>query len=362
MKLIRVLTVAIFCLFIAIFGAEAQSNTQSNKYKKRKSTNRVISHYQGFAQGQFKPYYSASFTINALNYFGDLAPFNKFGSTDISFTRPGFGGIGEYRFLPSMSVRAGLSWGRIKGDDFTSDPTKEADAPRYARNLSFRNDIKEFQAGLTYYISPLYGGITSRPMINAYVFAGIAVIHSEPKGKVPQFDYQGNDTSTELAQSGEWVKLRTLGTEGQFIDGSGVKPYSQFQLSIPVAVGLRMALPGPFDAGLEFGYRFLFTDYIDDVSGKYVDLDKFSDPLARIMSDRSTEPVAVWNGENRASDLYYVDITFPSGDIYKINGTNGTGRDGSVRGNPDQKDMIFMTTLKITYLIYPKTALSSKRR
>ena len=214
------------------------------------------------------------FNVNALNYFGDLAPLNQAASTDISFTRPGFGAALGYRFSPTMSFRGALSWGRIKGDDFTSDPQDEASAPRYARNLSFRNDIKELQAGFEYYIMPTSGGITTRARMNAYVFFGVAVFHHEPRGKVPQFDYQANNTSDELSQSGEWVKLRPLGTEGQFLDGSSVKPYSQFQLSIPIAIGVRMALPGPFDAGVEFGYRFLFTDYIDDVSGTYVNLDR----------------------------------------------------------------------------------------
>ncbi len=335
---------------------------QSRKYKIRRETNRVISHYKGFAQGKFKPHYFASFNVNAMNYFGDLAPLNHAASTDISFTRPGFGGAVGYRFTPAMSFRAGLSWGRIKGDDFTSDPTDGASAPRYARNLSFRNDIKELQAGFEYYIMPASGGISMRTRMNAYVFLGVAVFHHEPKGKVPQYDYQANNTTTELAQSGEWVKLRPLGTEGQLLDGSSVKPYSQFQLSIPVAVGLRMALPGPFDAGIEFGYRFLFTDYIDDVSGAYVDLDRFDDPLARIMSDRSSELVAVWNEEQRADNLNIINYTYGSGDTYRINGDNGTGVDGSIRGNPDRNDMIFMTTIKITYLIYPKTAISSKMR
>ncbi len=348
--------------FLLIMLSATFVEAQSRKYKTRRETNRVISHYKGFVQGRFKPHYFASFNVNALNYFGDLAPLNQAASTDISFTRPGFGGTVGLRFSPAMAFRAGLSWGRIKGDDFTSDPQDEASAPRYARNLSFRNDIKEFQLGFEYYILPSSGGINNRARMNAYVFLGAAVFHHEPRGKAPQYDYQANETSTELDLSGQWVKLRPLGTEGQFLDGSSVKPYSQFQFSIPVAVGLRMALPGPFDAGVEFGYRFLFTDYIDDVSGNYVDLDQFSDPMARIMSDRSSEPVAAWNEEQRADNLNIINYTYESGETYQINGNNGTGIEGSVRGNPDRNDMIFMTTLKITYLIYPRTAISSKTR
>ena len=64
-------------------------------------------------------------------------------------------------------------------------------------------------------------------------------------------------------------------------------------------VDFTQRLPGPFSASLEMGYRYLFTDYIDDVSGGYVPYWAFSDPLARIMSDRSAEPTAYWAGEDR---------------------------------------------------------------
>jgi hypothetical protein len=358
MKLHKVLKITVILCLLVAFSAEAQTN----KYKRRKATNRVLSAYRGFAKGQFKPYLSLAFNINAPNYFGDLAPLDNAGSTDISFTRPGFGGTAEYPATPNLGIRAGLSWGRIKGDDYTSDPNDARSAPRYARNLSFRNDIKELQVGFTYYIARQLGGVSSRPMINGYIFAGIAGIHHEPKGKVPEFDYQANNTTNQLLEAGEWVKLRPLGTEGQNLPDRPIDAYSQFQLAIPLAVGVRLALPGPFDVGLEFGYRFLFTDYIDDVSGVYVDLDRFDDPLARIMSDRSSEPIAVWNGESRLTDLPLTDATFPSGDIYRVHVNNGTGREGSIRGNPDQNDMIFMTSIRVTYHILPKNALSSKIR
>ena len=348
MKL-RIVRVFLLIFFLCSLGGELSA--QSKKYKKRRATNRSISHYKGGMLGKFRPYTFATFNINALNYFGDLAPLNRAASTDLTFTRPGFGGNFGYRFHQNFAVRGGLNWGRIKGDDFTSDPFGEASSARYARNLSFRNDITELNVGVEYYIFPAYTGWRTRPRMNGYIFVGIAAYHHSPKGKVPQYDYQANETTTPLGNGGEWVKLQPLGTEGQFLEGSSVEPYGEFQLSIPIAIGLRMSLPGPFDAGIEFGYRFLFTDYIDDVSGSYVDLDRFDDPLARIMSDRSSEPIAVWNEETRASTLNIGQRNYESGDSYMANIDLGAGVDGSIRGNPDQKDMIFMTSLKLTYIL-----------
>ncbi len=339
-----------YCLIFVFFSCIV-TEAIAQKSKRRRSAIRVYKRYEGSAIKRFAPYYFFSGNINALNYFGDLAPLNKAASTDINFTRPGFGASLGYQFQPSMALRAGLNWGRIKGDDFTSDPEDEDSAPRYARNLSFRNDIKEFHLGLECAVTSSLGGITSSRLdFNAYLFFGVAVFHHNPKGKVPQYDYQAGDTVNVLPNAGKWVGLRDLGTEGQFFEGSTIKPYGYFQLSIPVSIGMRLSLQGPFDAGIEFGYRFLFTDYVDDVSESYASLERFEEPIARIMSDRSAEPVAVWNDQERVTGNI-VNKTVGT-DIYRVNGDLGSGYDRSVRGNPFQNDMIFMTTIKLTYLFW----------
>ncbi len=138
----------------------------------------------------------------------------------------------------------------------------------------------------------------------------------------------------------EWMRLPRY--RGQY--------YSAFQFSIPIAIGATFKLVGPFDAAIEFGYRYLFTDYIDDVSNNYVGFDRFEDPLARIMSDRSAEPMAVVEGIQRAN-VRVTNTTMSDGNVYYGAGDIGGGlSDGAIRGNPKDNDMIFMTTLKIVYI------------
>ena len=43
------------------------------------------------------------------------------------------------------------------------------------------------------------------------------------------------------------------------------------------------------DLNFEINYRVLLTDYIDDVSSRYVDLGALDSELAKAMSDRSRE-------------------------------------------------------------------------
>lgn len=356
-----------------LLGNSLDAEAQRNKYKKRRKSSKKMSSYKGGNVGaRFRPYTFVSGNINALNYFGDLAPVNRAASTDVSFTRPGLGMNLGRRFSPYLAYRFGFNYGRVKGDDVSSDPSDISSLPRYARNLSFRNDIKEFHLAMEVHFVPNYGGPNMRENLDFYLVLGVAVFHHEPKAKVPEFDYVLGGPNSELPapRAGEWVKLRPLGTEGQMI-GDNTKAlglfeggYSPVQISIPIALGLNFRLPGPFDAGIEFGYRYLFTDYIDDVSGDYVPFSLFDDPLSRLMSDRSLEPVTVVDGVERlinepGGKLQTSVQTFEYGNpgpFYNI------GYIGGGNAKPDEdtefanrghksKDMIFMTTLRISIIL-----------
>lgn len=354
-------------LLVLFLGSALDSDAQrrGKYYRRKKSKSKAISSYRGGSiGGRFKPYNFVSFNVNALNYYGDLAPASSAASTDVSFTRPGFGGEFGRKFTPYTAFRVGFNYGRIKGDDISSDPNDEESRPRYLRNLSFRNDIKELHAGIEFYLLPNYGGPNVRQKINAYLFVGAAIFHHNPKGLVPEYDYTTGGTE-KAPHAGEWVSLRKLGTEGQYIDGVGVdKPYNSIQFSIPVALGVTMRLPNRFEVGLEFGYRYLFTDYIDDVSGHYVGFDKFTNPLARIMSDRSAEPVAAWSGTSRADVAVSGWDANGDGtlDYYSSTDLGGGRAEGSRRGHSGDKDMIFMTTLKLRMILNKSTGKVAKFR
>ena len=333
------------CLSIAMISLADHAEAQKRyKYKKR---SKQISRYSGSSRGsgRFQPYWFAGVSINTGNYFGDLAPVAQAASTDVSFTRPGFGVYGGYKFHHSLALRAGLNWTRVFGDDFSSDPNVEKDLPRYARNLSFRNDIKEFQLGLEVFLLPNYGGPSRRLPANAYLFIGATVFHHEPMGLVPDADYQADPSGAVPVESaGEWIKLRPLQTEG--------RSYNNIDISVPLAVGGHLRMPGTqLNVGIEFGIRYLFTDYIDDVSTNYVDLatlEANGGQLARVMSDRSTVPVS---SQGNSRDLTNIQINNSQPHGFFTSGILGSGSDGEIRGNPDSNDFIFMTQLKLTYII-----------
>lgn len=328
---------------------------KSKAYLKRK--NKKIGKYKGGSIhfDKNKRYLSGGVSIDAINYFGDLAPKSQIASTNISFTRPAFTIFGSYRYAPNLTFRGSFSWGRIIGDDFESaDPYGEDSRFRYVRNSSFRNDIKELAFIAVWDIFGNHGTFLNRVSFTPYVFAGGAVFHHNPKGKAPELDKFGQP----LAEAGQWVALRDLGTEGQLSEHYDVKQYSAIQASIPFGIGLRAKLNKRLDFEFEVGYRFLFTDYIDDVSGDYVDLGALDSELARAMSDRSRETNGAISGSPR--DFEAIEATaglqtytsrFDGRDYTVYGGYGSDQHPDNNRGLANDKDIYIVTSFKISYII-----------
>lgn len=355
-RLYCVLSITLLVIFTAS-DLYAQRRNKPNRVQRQKS--RQLSSYRGGTSSSFaqRSYSSASFGINSMNYFGDLAPKSSITSTDISFTRPGLSLSYERKVLPRVTVRGGLLYGRLKGSDFKSaDPNDQNARFRYIRNLQFRNDIFELSAVGMLDIIPNYGTFVTRNDFTPYVFAGIAFLYHNPKGLVPETDI---NTGNTLADAGTWVALEPLGTEGQYNNGSGVSTYSKTQIAIPVGFGVRYRLNQGLDLSLEIGYRHLFFDHIDDVSGRYADLGSFSSDLARAMSDRSREVNDVESGSPRelatnpaVNEIFSRTTSYVGADgrTYNIIAGFGQPNETDIRGDANDNDIYIVTTIKVTYI------------
>jgi hypothetical protein len=193
--------------------------------------------------------------LGISSYYGDL---NNPGDI-IDFT-PGVNLGMRYLRGDRYSVGGNLNWFMLSGDD-----AKANDPGREVRNLSFRSHNIEL-IGLGYVdLFPRLPRFYQRADYNPYFFAGLGLTYFNPRAK-----YQG-----------QWHALRPLRTEG-------VK-YSSFTFVIPMGLGVRYRINPFFNVALEGGYRFAFTDYLDDVSTFYKDPNTFSDPIARALADRREE-------------------------------------------------------------------------
>lgn len=300
--------------------------------------------------GKEKVYSMVGVSINALNYYGDLSPKPNRFSTDISFTRPAIGLSFAHRFGPRYTLTASFMYGTLKGADIESADPGDLDNGiyRFKRNLSFRNRIKELSVVASMDLFENQATYISRVAWTPYVFAGLAVFHHNPQAQAPDTDLQGNP----LPEAGKWVDLQPLGTEGQHStlqEGDanyGIKPYKRIQISIPFGIGVRFRLNEVLDLSAEIGFRYLFTDYIDDVSKSYVDLGVFgNNELAKAMSYRT--------GEILPGDHTYVGRDGQSYNVVSGYGEEYTDAKGNtnMRGSKNDKDIFMVTSIKLTYIL-----------
>lgn len=248
-------------------------------------------------------YFRVGASIGAMNYQGDLA-----GSINsIVFTQPAFGVTASYHFSPHWSFRGSLIQGWITADD-----AKGATPSVKARNLSFRSSITELNAQLVLDLLPTVRSYRHRPNATPYLFGGLGLFVFNPKAQL----------------NGQWIELQPLGTEGQFLpdpNNEYTDPYSLVQVTVPFGAGVRFKINDIINLELESGLRMTFTDYLDDVSTNYPDLNdlRAQNPTAALLSLRDP-------GQSTGADF-----------------------SGRIRGNPLSNDWYAYSAVTVSFIIDP---------
>jgi hypothetical protein len=126
----------------------------------------------------------------------------------------------------------------------------------------------------------------------------------------------------------------------------GVK-YSRFQPVIPVGLGARIHVNPFFNILIEGGYRFTFTDYLDDVSKRrYPSLDELG--VANYDDIRF-----------RLSDRRFEIGTEPGPPLPDVDEEKRTTV--GVRGNPTENDGYFILNISLQYYL-PKEIFRDNQR
>lgn len=221
--------------------------------------------------------------IGGSYYIGELK------STHFIDSKLAYGGIFRYNLSLRHSIRLTAFYGEIHGDDAKSNNDFEVN-----RNLNFNSNLLELAVGFeidwfNYRISDMKYPITP------YFFYQFAYARINPKTS-----FEGNE-----------IALRPLGTEGQ---GTGLpntkdRLYSLNQFTVPLGIGLKFNLRRRVAMSFEYGIRLTFTDYLDDVSGNYIDYDLLSaenGPLAASLANRSLDGVnyGINRGNASTKDWY----------------------------------------------------------
>jgi hypothetical protein len=208
-----------------------------------------------------------------------------------------FGSLGaRYDLSEHITARSYISYGSLQGDD------KKGTTVMQQRNLNFKTKLLDFELGAQYNFFSL-----NNRWWTPYVFAGVGFFHYNP------YTFNSND---------EKVFLAPLSTEGQgFLNN--IPNYKLTQFSVPFGFGADYSINEDMRIGLEFGYRKLFTDYLDDVSTDYVE----QSGLFRARGQQAVD--MAWRGDE------YNGAPYPAG--------------GITRGSPKYKDGYYY--IAVTYTV-----------
>lgn len=269
--------------------------------------------------------------LGASNYLGEIGGQEETRrdfvyDMKLNRTQYVFGAFARYKLSPQLAANFGINYGRIRANDSNSE-----NPARVARNLSFRNDILEFSLRgefTLFYDNDAGGRGFYNPDFRVYGFLGAAMFHHSPKAR-----YYG-----ELEQfNDEMFELRDLQTEGV--------EYGNWEFAVPAGLGLYFTFNKVHRIGWELGYRFTFTDYLDDVSTQYVDHPEGT--IVHGFANRTPEAI------DRARELA------ASQGVDRPN--LGSFAPGEKRGDPTNNDGYLFTQFTYSYVLVGKSNFARRK-
>jgi hypothetical protein len=173
-----------------------------------------------------------------------------------------------------LGVRFAVNQSFLEGDDNEVDLVGGREFSRWRRNQYFQSQVWEAYMGVELYPTVFLeqtDGLQGK--FRPYGIAGVGVFHFNPKGYY--YPDPNNLSNRKL------VELKPLRLEGQGMsEYPNRKEYKLTQLEIPMGAGFKFFIKENVYVGLEVLHRKTFTDYIDDVSTKYIDPINFQKYLA----------------------------------------------------------------------------------
>ena len=183
--------------------------------------------------------------IGVSNYFGDIGGSEKadasgFSDIDLANTRPSIAIGYRYKLYQRIAVKANLTYANIHGSDMKSIYE--------GRNYSFSANMFELNGHVEYHITEEKAVVSYKSMslrgklkkfnagVNFYVFAGLGGAYFKPKAL------------------------------DDFAESERFNANKNFGLVVPFGFGLKYPITSKSYIGLEFGRRFITSDYIDGFS------------------------------------------------------------------------------------------------
>lgn len=195
-------------------------------------------------------YYGQSYYIGELNdYHFHTRPHLE------NFEKSSFGAAIKFQPLLCSEVKFSFMYGYVSGDDSIAEINPE-------RGLHFKSKMLEtslqVQLSLPFdYTEKFFNWEEKIFRLTPYVFTGISYFSFNPMGQYTD---------------GKWYELQPLSTEGQELVPTRDK-YKLSGVAIPFGIGFKVITYQNVELEAEWGIRYTFTDYLDDVSTSYYDND-----------------------------------------------------------------------------------------
>ena len=254
------------------------------------------------------------------NFFlGDLGGSAGIGRTfvkDVDFPLTRINKGVYINFYPAewFGFRLAANIGFLEGDDAEAPNKGGAERFRLQRNLKFQSNLREAYAAIEVYPTVFfeqYDGLEHK--LRPYGIIGVGFFHFNPKGEY-----------VDPSGKASWVELKPLRLEGQgMAEYPTRKEYPLTQMNIPMGGGLKYYLKENLYVGFEILLRKTFTDYIDDVSTKYIDpryFDVYLTPTQAAMARQLMYRENIYNptvsrryintqrGDPKENDAYFSSI------------------------------------------------------
>jgi hypothetical protein len=216
--------------------------------------------------------------LGSSGYMGDINPVKPFKFTDFAF-----GAQLKRNFDGYWSAKLAFMQGKLQGNDANTSNLNQRQ-----RNLNFYSPISELSLQVEFNLFKYLSGgdkygYGSRK-ISPYLFLGVAGFSFNPLT-----EFLGNE-----------IELIAVQTEDV--------AYKNNAISVPYGTGVKYNIRGNLNLIGEIGYRTTFTDYLDDISGRYPDFTVITpkSPISQQLSDRSAIPQIPGNqrGDFRPRDTY----------------------------------------------------------
>jgi hypothetical protein len=236
-------------------------------------------------------------------YLGELNPTRLFAQSQLA------GGlVYRYNISPRWAIKADFLFGKVAGSDQLTNGG-------YERNLSFFSPITEFSVVGELNFLRLYNSV-GKNHFAPYIFAGATLFSFNPQAQYTD---------------GTIYELQSFGTEGQGLEGMP-KKYSLTHFAIPFGIGLRVNIGKYVCIGAEWGFRYTFTDYLDDVGGRYYDNDLLREHRGDIIANMADRTPELFDKDGNAMPLHQAGEqrgNSTTHDIYSFAGLNLTVKFGN---------------------------------